>query len=130
MGLISKILSGEKTIESRWYVNKIAPWDKVTVGDTVYFKNSGDPVTAKAIVSEVIQFDQLDKEQFDEIVHRYGDEICLVDREYSEYYQKKNYVILISLSDAVSIEAFNIDKTGFGISSAWMCLGDIGNVKI
>jgi len=43
---------GEKQIESRWYVNKINPWNKVKVGDTVYFKNSGDPVTAKVRVKK------------------------------------------------------------------------------
>ena len=43
-GLIPKILSGSKTIESRWYKTKRTPWDKIAKGDTVYFKNSGEQV--------------------------------------------------------------------------------------
>ena len=34
--LLSKILSGEKNIESRWYTQKRAPWDKIKVGDTIF----------------------------------------------------------------------------------------------
>jgi len=32
--LLDKIISGEKTIESRWYVNRIAPWNKMTYSPT------------------------------------------------------------------------------------------------
>lgn len=62
--LIPKIISGEKTIESRWYKNRIAPWDRISEGDTVYFKDSGEPVSAVATVSKVLQFDNLDGKQF------------------------------------------------------------------
>ena len=56
--LIPKILSGEKKIESRWSKNKISPWNKIKVGDVVYFKNSGGPVVAMAEVSRVEQFEK------------------------------------------------------------------------
>ena len=46
---LPKILSGEKTIESRWLKNKSVPWGRVCIGDTIYFKNTGEPVTAKAM---------------------------------------------------------------------------------
>lgn len=55
-GLLPKILSGEKTIESRWYMARYAPWNRIEKGDIVYFKNSGEPVTVKAEVSKVMQF--------------------------------------------------------------------------
>lgn len=32
------VLSGEKTIESRWSMNKCAPYGKVGVGDTIWLK--------------------------------------------------------------------------------------------
>jgi len=31
-GLIPKILSGEKTIESRWYKKRIPPWNRISKG--------------------------------------------------------------------------------------------------
>lgn len=128
-GLIPKIISGEKTVESRWYKNRISPWDKVQAGDVVYFKNSGEPVTAIANVSSVLQFSNLDKEQFENIIDKYAESICLKVREYDEYYQSKNYCILIFLSEAQKLkEPFNIDKKGYGISSAWLCVDDIKKI--
>lgn len=32
------VLSGEKTIESRWSMNKVAPYGKVSVGDEILLK--------------------------------------------------------------------------------------------
>jgi len=31
-GLLPKILTGEKKIESRWYNNRYSPWDKIKKG--------------------------------------------------------------------------------------------------
>lgn len=58
-GLLPKILSGEKKIESRWYMAKCTPWDRIETGDIVYFKDSGSPVTIKARVIKMIQFSNL-----------------------------------------------------------------------
>ena len=55
--LLPKILSGEKTVESRWYSIKAAPWGRIHPGDPIYFKDSGEPVTVRAIVEKVDAFD-------------------------------------------------------------------------
>ncbi len=52
--MIPKIISGEKSIESRWCQTKKSPWDRAKVGDIIFFKNSGKPITAKAKISELI----------------------------------------------------------------------------
>jgi ASC-1-like (ASCH) protein len=57
--LTSKILSGKKKVESRWYKTKHPPWDLIKSGDVVYFKDSGEPVTIKAEVEKVRQFSDL-----------------------------------------------------------------------
>ncbi len=129
--LIQKILSGEKTIESRWYKNRYPPWNRIKPGDIVYFKDSGEPVTVKADVEKVLQFDNLNPEKIKYIIEKYGDKIAIRNRdERSEYYSTRNYCILIFLKNAYSIKPFNIDKTGFGISSAWLCAGDINKIKV
>ncbi|MGI5897617.1 MAG: ASCH domain-containing protein [Candidatus Dojkabacteria bacterium] len=125
LGLIEKIVSGEKRIESRWYKNKIAPWDRVNVGDTIYFKYSGGSIIAQSTVKKVLQIEHLDESKFQDIVSKYGDLIQLNDRTYSEYYKRKRYVILIFLQDSKYLERpFDIDKTGYGYSCAWMCISD------
>ena len=53
--LIPKILSGVKTVESRWYKNKVCPWNKVFAGDTLYFKNSGEKVSVRAHITKAQQ---------------------------------------------------------------------------
>lgn len=132
--LLGDILSGKKTIESRWYVNKIAPWNRIKKGDTVYLKESGMSVTAKANVKKVIQYNNLNIEIIKRIIKDFGDQIA-PNTSYKDWllWAKKNdnkrYCILIFLKDVSSIEPFDIDKTGYGISSAWITLENIDNIK-
>ncbi len=128
--LIDKILSGEKTIESRWYKNRYKPWNSIKAGNLVYFKNSGEAVTAVAEVEKVLQFDNLDKNQFNYIIRNYGKSIGLRNAKYSDYYKSKNYCILIFLKDAKELQCpFSIDKTGYGNACAWLCVDDVKNLK-
>lgn len=129
-GFIEKIVNCSKTIESRWYKNRIAPWDRINKGDRVYFKDSGKQVTAVADVSKVIQFEGLNRDIFSEIVSKYGDDIGLIDRSYSGYYKSKNYVVLIGLTNARYLkEPFDIDKTGYGTGCAWIIVDNIDDIR-
>jgi len=69
--LIPKILSGEKTIESRRYMMKVAPRNKIKADDTVYFKDAGKEVTASATVAKVLQYEHYDDKQLHDIVFTY-----------------------------------------------------------
>lgn len=40
------VLSGQKTIESRFSMKKVASFDKIKVGDDILLKQTGKPVTA------------------------------------------------------------------------------------
>jgi len=98
--ILGDIIAGRKTVESRWYVHKVAPWDKIFAGDTVYFKESGCPVTAKAYVSKVLQFDALTADKVREIISDYGKQIApsLPEEEFflwAETHADKKYCILI-----------------------------------
>lgn len=129
MGYISEIVKGNKSIESRWYKNRIVPWNRISKGDEIYFKDSGNPVSAKALVKDVIQISELNEKKFKNIVIKYGKGIQLQDRTYSDYYQSKNYCILILLNNPEYIEPFEIDKSGYGTGCAWMCVEDIDKIK-
>ena len=133
--LLQDILEGRKTVESRWYVNKVSPWNKIKSGDVVYFKESGGPVTVRASVEKVIQYEDLNEITIKNIISKYGkyiaphttpDDFLLWGRKQN----KKRYCILIFLENAVKIEPFDIDKTSYGISSAWLAVGDISKVKV
>ena len=131
--LLDKIISGEKTIESRWYKSKVSPWNKIKEGEIVYFKESGDPVSVKAEVEKVLFFENLDLEKVKDIVNKYGDQIALSknrDDEFWKYFDNRKYCILIFLKNIQKIEPFNINKKGFGLMSAWICVDDVNRIKI
>src|SRR6266566_1121077 len=58
-GLTEKIVTGQKIIESRWFNVKYAPWERISAGDTIYFKNVGEPVTIQAEVEKVLYVSDL-----------------------------------------------------------------------
>ena len=61
--ILDKIISGEKIIESRWYKFKKTPFEVISAGETVYFKESGEPVSAKAKVQKALFFKDLNLEK-------------------------------------------------------------------
>ncbi len=128
--LLAKIISGEKTIESRWYKSKINPWDKIKAGETVYFKESGDPVSVRATVQEVMQF-YMPKANVTELIKKYGKEICFSNPESQvvEWCGQRKYAILIRLKEVQKIEPFAINKKGFGLMAAWISLPEIEAIR-
>lgn len=128
--LIPKIVSGEKTIESRWYQTRRAPWDKIKAGDTIFFKNGGEPITARATVSEVLQFEIRSIAECEWIVKRYGKEIGLMNKDVSTWKPLPKYCILMRLENPKSVKSFEIDKTGFGNACAWLVVKSISLLRI
>ena len=131
-GLTKKILTGEKTAESRWYKSKYAPWDKIKPGDTVYFNDSGEPISVRAEVVRVLQFDNLTAGKTEQILSEYGEAdlgTSHIMPEIKEYVTGKNYCILVFFNNVVKIEPFDIDKSGFGAMSAWISVDNINQLK-
>ncbi len=128
--LIEKILSGEKTIESRWYASRRAPWNTVRVGDTIYFKNSGEDITAAAKVKAVEQFEMSSLKEVGDIIKKYGQEICLVNTKPETWGKRVKYCVLIWLTDAREVKHFSINKKGFGSAAAWLSVSNINKIKM
>ena len=132
-GLLPKILTREKTIESRWYKNKYSPWDRIKQGDIVYFKNSGEPVTIKAEVSKIIQYSDLTPAKVKWTLQKYGANDVLGIDELDKYYQRfkdRRYCILVFLKNPQKIKPFEIDKSGYGNMAAWIVVDDVNKLKI
>ncbi len=132
-GLLPKILTGEKTIESRWYSNRYAPWDRIKIGDIVYFKNSGEPVTVKAEVFNVLQYENLNPDKIMGILKEYGTKDGLGIDEIDKYhgiFKEKNYCLLVFLKNPKKIKPFKINKKGYGMMSAWISIDNINEIKM
>lgn len=131
-GLTEKILSGEKIIESRWYMARCTPWDRIKDGEAVYFKNSGEPVSIKTTVSEVLQFADLNPVKVREILEKYGKDDGLERTNLADFFnlfKNKKYCLLIFLKNPTKIKPFEINKTGFGMMSAWISVKNVSRIK-
>ena|SRR3989338_4319973 len=126
--LLAKILSGEKTIESRWYTFKKTPYQNIAQGDCIYFKDSGCPVTARANVSGALFFENLNLGKIEKILENYGKQIG-IQKAYAKELAGKNFCTLIFINDVQKVEPFDIDKKGYGMMAAWITINDISSIK-
>jgi len=129
-GLTRKILGGQKKIESRWYLSKRKPWDGIKIGETIYFKDSGDPVSLRAEVAKVLQFEIQGLNDATKIVKEYGKQICLINRNPRTWGKLPKYCILIFLKNPASVKPFKINKNGFGMMAAWISVKNISEIKL
>jgi ASC-1-like (ASCH) protein len=129
--LIPKVVSGEKKIESRWYQTRRAPWNNINTGDRIFFKNSGESVIAMADVSNVLQFIIKDKKDAQNILDKHAKDICLLNTDIENWKKLPKYCILVFLENAKYIDKpFQINKKGFGISTAWICVNNIKDILL
>ena len=129
--LLPKIISGEKTIESRWYTQKRAPWNSIEAGDTIYFKNSGEAVTVKAQVSKVEQF-YLPQVNVSSLITKHGTQIGFEEKNFPSvisWCEKRKYCILIHLQNVQKIKPFQINKQGYGMMAAWISVSYIRQLQ-
>lgn len=130
--LIPKILSWEKKVESRRYMMRVAPWDRIKSWDTVYFKDAGKDVTACAQVAKILQFDNYTDEELHDILNTYGEAIAF-HSPLDEVYQRakpKKYCILVFLKHPKKIRPFAINKVWYGNACAWISLENIDTIRV
>jgi hypothetical protein len=131
-GFSQKILNGEKKIESRWYSYKYKPWNGIKEGETIYFKNSGEPVKIKTEVAKIMQFAGLTPKKVRQILDKYAKDIGVEKEKIPTFFKRfknKKYCILIFLKNPAMIKTFEIDKTGFGAMSAWITIDKISKIR-
>ena len=131
LGLIPKIISGEKDVESRWYLKRRAPWNRVEKEDIVYFKNAGGPVIARARVSDVLQYQDLGKNKVEQIINQYESRLGVTRKQLFDKVKYKRYCVLIFLKNPQEISNFEIDKRkgGFACGDAWLVLNRIDDIR-
>lgn len=108
-GYIEKILSGEKTIESRFSKNRISPFHRVNVGEKVYLQEVGKSVTAMFEIGDVIYFEDLNEKSIEEIRHKYQAQIAADDSFWKDKKTSK-YGTLIFISNPIKVAPFKVYK--------------------
>ena len=82
--LAQKILTGEKSIESRFSKAKIAPFGAISSGDLVYIKPTGKEIIGQFKVKRVVFYDGLTQDDLKEIKDKYGKQIAADDKFWEE----------------------------------------------
>lgn len=112
------ILSGEKTIESRFSMNKIAPFKKIRKGDILLLKETGGQVTAKAVAGK-IEFFELTPENVEAIRIKFGKQIGTDKIEDWEETKKKKFCTLVWLENVQKVKPFSVPKSN---GAGWIVL--------
>ena len=93
------ILTGKKTIESRFSQRRDPPFGQVSAGDLIYIKPSGKDIIGQFRVKKVIFFDGLKEDDIKEIKLRNGGNI-VADEEYWKAHKDAKYATLIFIGDS------------------------------
>lgn len=127
--ILDKILSGEKTIETRFTKNKCVPFKKVAEGDTLFLKAVGGEILAKAVVKKVENY-VLNEQKLRQIVNLYHKEIGVESSKVEQFVLKrkdKNYAVLVWLSELKNISPFSVKKS---YGAGWICCSSIEEYKL
>lgn len=107
---LTYMLTGKKTIESRFSKNKILPYKQISKDDVVIVKKSSGNVVAYFTIKDVLFFD-LNTTSIDDIKHKYNEQLC-VDKSFWTNKQNSNYATLIFIDKLIKLQPFSINKKG------------------
>lgn len=105
---LSKVLSGEKTIESRFSRNRCAPYGEIGDGDIILLKEVAGPICGLALARRSWCYD-LATEPIERIRLRFGAGIAAAD----DFWASRNdalYATLIELDVPTAIGPVSCDK--------------------
>ena len=115
---ITKIMKGEKTIESRFSQNKIVPWGRIFPGDIIIIKRSGGGFEAAFEAGEVISKELTSSSEVEQIKNDFNDRLC-IENDWWEKKLKSRYVTLIPITHLLRFNSFVIK---FKNRQAWLDL--------
>jgi predicted transcriptional regulator len=116
---LSLVLNGEKKVESRFSINRVTPFMKVTKGDVILVKEAGGEITGLFVAGEVKYFQNLKAGMLLEIENKYGELICAsYDSGFWENRRKAKYATLIEVEMVRRLSPVRdgkSDKTGWSV---------------
>ena len=95
---LSRILSGQKRIESRFAHDRRPPFGRVAVGDILLLKGAGGPLAGLALATEVISR-PLSAGEIHEIRRAYEHDLAIDDPDFWSAHATARYVTLVWIDD-------------------------------
>lgn len=93
---IEDILSGKKTMESRFSLGRIIPYEEIVKDDTILLKKSGGNVIGQVLVDNVLYYDNLKPQSIAVLRKEYSKELAMDDNFWRSK-AKSKYATLIFL---------------------------------
>ncbi|MHC4113984.1 MAG: ASCH domain-containing protein [Planctomycetota bacterium] len=115
---LDAILSGRKTVESRFTKSRRAPFGQIFAGDKIFLKESSGPVCGEAYVSAVEQLEGLSRKKISELREQYN-HLILGEEGYWQSKEMSRYGVLIWLEKVREIKPIRIWKKDW---RAWVVL--------
>ena len=114
---LSMIFDGSKTMESRFSINNVTPFSKVSNGDIVLVKKSGGDIVGLFLADEVKYFSNLTPLKLAELELKYGKQIGWYrDPEFLANKSTAKYLTLLTiekLRQILPIETKKADRTAW-----------------
>jgi len=106
---LTRILTGEKSIESRFSKVTSLPYGGVLPNDVLLLKETSGPLRAIAVVSFVSTHGPLSPGQAHELMQRHQERLCL-DSEFVAAKRNSRYATLMHLDGVFPVPAVRISK--------------------
>ncbi|MCP5056915.1 MAG: ASCH domain-containing protein [bacterium] len=103
------ILAGKKTIESRFSVNRVAPYGAISPGDCLVLKRSSGPIVGLCTVSDV-EFFELDRSTRAQIRADYGRGLCAETPEFWKAREHACYATLMHIDSVIPLPPLSCAK--------------------
>jgi hypothetical protein len=103
------ILEGKKTIESRFSVNRVPPFNSVTKSDLILLKHSSGPVVGLCEVAEMWVY-ELDHKSLAALRKTFAERLCATDPSFWAARKNARYVTLMQVENVLRISPVAITK--------------------
>jgi hypothetical protein len=103
------LLSGAKTVESRFSVNRCAPYEQVNKGDVILLKKSGGPVVGLCQVAHR-WFYRLNPNSWRAIKQEFAEYLCIQDPTFWKERESASFATLIKVQHVRSITPIKVEK--------------------
>ncbi len=120
------VLDGSKTVESRFSVNRCAPFGKVSKGDVILLKKAGGPVVGIARVQTVWSY-QLDDSSWGLIREQFAKALRV---QYPEFWERKrgaSYATLMLIDHVLALEPVEWEKRD---RRGWVVVRSVGKPSL
>jgi hypothetical protein len=120
------VLDGSKTVESRFSVNRCAPFGRVSQSDVVLLKRAGGPVVGIAQVRAVWSY-HLDKSSLRLIRKRFAEALHAQDPGFWEQRREATYATLMSIEHVLGLKPLEWKKRD---RRGWVVIRSMGQPSL